>query len=274
MPEYNTWVAIYRAANWCISKLPGIRKSWARAKDQFRDRLQKQTASIVHKKFIHSLRDYLVHASVNQTFDSPGAVRMLDEAAGLMQHMASGSTSTIHACLKLLAKNPGDSDDPYVYTLSRSNSGYASGRGRRLGSKWASELSKNTAFCAIIGHTDGRRGWQKTFDSFSCNDLLRYGDDFVCGREDWRTWYQSTLVYPIRCHPPGQDYHVHLGFLTFDTENLGGFPGVPCSFDFTTVDDYTHACEDSAMWNIGALMADSLAMALWPYLMEQPQGEM
>lgn len=246
-----------------LSRVPGLRRlpvSW-------RDRVLVSPIGFCHERFAHQLRSFAEFCSTSESVlnlaaeDNLGNVectRFCDEASIVMEVMrGSHHSQEVHCCLKLLVQDEDPTAPPRVAVVARSDRGLR-GRPKNLGFTYANPVTANTPFASILGRNDGKTDWKAPFPCFCCNDLKKVQHRFQCGRENFWHYYCSTVAYPIRFHPKTNDEPTTIGFLTFDTQESGGFPGLTCNFDYYNGDEYHSArfysqCKKSPVWSAGAM---------------------
>jgi hypothetical protein len=172
----------------------------------------------------------------------------------------------LHCSLKVLLRGE-TSEDDVVATWMRSEpydgrSGFPSPDTHRV--------SENSVWCALLGRYDGNFNWKNPFCCFACNDLIEHGSEFRCSRDRWQDYYRSTLVFPLRylSQANGERKYNVIGFLAFDSPNKNAFARVPDIFDYRDrpdkIADYNTKLSAAAVFQIGAVMADTLSMFLRP----------
>lgn len=267
--------SLYKVIKW-TSKLPLIR-GFAFS---VRDKLLAPPVGSYHEKFAHQLRTFSLfcaqNASVMSLTDeanlgSPQSTSICDSASRVMEIVIGlRRAQEIHCSLKVLVPDEDPEAVPKVCVVARSDRGLR-GRPKNLGNRYANPVTQNTAFASILGADDGHTKWQAAFPSFSCNQIQNENHRFQCGRDRFSHYYCSTLAFPIRFHVRTDDDPTHIGFLTFDTQEENGFPGVPNTFAFLHDGAYHSSryhseCKKSPIWCTGAMMADTLAACMIPHV--------
>lgn len=168
----------------------------------------------------------------------------------------------IHCCIKLIAPKDSSEEEDKIGTWMRSEP--FDGRP----TEWNPErdfhaITKNTVWCAMYGVSDGTTIW-KPSNCFACNDLVKHGNLFKCDRDNWQSFYRSTLVFPINHVKNAEATEFdRLGFLAFDSPEVGMFRGVPDIFDHRDrLPAYWDKMNESSAFHLGAVFADLLGTAL------------
>lgn len=201
------------------------------------------------------------------------AQNVCGEARKLLGYFLELDSHKLHCCLKVMVPQTGPGDPDKVATWVRSDP--LDDRPIELGDDNAYSVAGNSVWSALLGRSDTKTNWQP-FNCFSCNDLRKHGDLFVCARQNWQKYYRSALVFPIR-YPRdslGSTYR-YIGFLPFDSPDADVFRGLPDIFDFRERRaEYHAALEQSAIFHLGAVLADCLGTFLGPvYEHRQEQKE-
>lgn len=237
----------------------------------------------LHLEAIHRVRRLKAGlAATDESWDS--RIRELPEfctaARSVMGRALGLGEEALHCCIKAFpesaapesAARQSNLGDLEVATLGRSLPSDG-----RPNEQWPADphlVKKNTVFASLLGaavEPEGGGGlyqW-KRFNAFSCNDLMRWNDEgwFHCSRHDWKQFYRSALVYPIRVV-----YYSNLtlnkptvvGFLAFDCPRTDGFAGLPDIFQYMNdPTKYERKLRDCPVFHLGAILADVLAIALY-----------
>jgi hypothetical protein len=191
------------------------------------------------------------------------AVRVCNECRDLMRHALELRPSDLHCCLKMLIPGASTDKPERVATFARSEP--SDNRPAETGESNAHEIKNNTVWSSMMGIPDGTTHWQP-FCCFVCNDLWMAGNLFHCDRQDWKQYYRSSLVFPIR-YPrrAASGEFVYVGFLAFDSPRDTAFIGLPNIFEYRdNPSGYRGILEAKMAFNLGALMADILGSCLYP----------
>jgi len=167
----------------------------------------------------------------------------------------------LHCCIKVVVQK--DQRD-VVSTIGRSEPW-----DNRTGSAfyWPQDVflvDENTVWASLFGRSDGKNHWER-LNCFACNNLPAQ-PSFVCQRKDWKHFYQSSLVFPIRMvnNTPPADIRI-VGMLTFDSPRPGSFGSIPDVFAFRDRwPEYRTALKEHTVFQLGAAFADALGVVLTP----------
>jgi hypothetical protein len=253
-----------------LASLPRDFKEWIPRK--VRNHFLMKTMSLLHYDGIHPIRQFAIdfvdtsshgHSDVMnlQAIDMCGCCRRT------MGQLLKLRAEELHCCLKFLVPGKKDAQDR-VGTWGRSRPFDA----REPEAEITHLVSRNTVWCALLGRRDESTAWGE-FRCFSCNNLPSYKDGpFHCDRQDWFKYYQSTLVFPIRyVETASAEKYETVGFLAFDSPKKGAFWGLPDIFEFRLPEDHSKWAEyhdrlsQSAVFHVGAILADTISMGLRPY---------
>jgi len=141
-----------------------------------------------------------------------------------------------------------------------------------------SQITDGTPWCALLGQSDGVTSWRRQV-CFACNDLLSAHARglFVCKRNNWMSLYKSAIVFPICYRADGNPREAAvIGFLSFDSPLKDAFYGVPDIFSYREHQqrpEYHERLHQVATFHLGAIMADTLSMALRPYTQQWPSSQ-
>lgn len=256
-PEWFGWLA------WGLGKarrLPVIGTFWHYAKC----RATKNVLHDLHDQLLHRLRRLApAVADFDSEYDAAHlATQVCTESRRIVSAFLELGANDLHACIKLLKPplDEGDSEGWRVATWVRSEP--EDDRPFEQGDYNAHKVSANTVWSALLGENDGKEDW-RPYCCFACNDL-RENTNFMCDRDNWRRYYRSVLVFPIRyvADNVGEASGI-IGFLAFDSPKKNAFPGLPDIM--ATSDDpaaFRQKLEKHAIFHLGAIIADTLGAVL------------
>jgi len=165
----------------------------------------------------------------------------------------------LHCCLKMLTPPQLPATVPNVITWARSSP--FDDREVRKPHPMSKETS--SVYAALTGGYDGITQWRK-FPCFSASSLRNSFDKFKCSRQDWSTYYQSVMVFPIRYvrNPDTNDYDT-IGYIAFDSIKKDAFSGLPNIFQYCdNPTEYQNRLLECSAFHLGAIFADSLSAFL------------
>jgi hypothetical protein len=215
----------------------------------------------LHLGVMHSVRKIATNLELAQgdrNGASEAALALVGEARKAMGTFLEIKPANLHCCIKLI-----EEDHRSVGTWARSTP--HDGRPVEIVTGQSHAISENTVWSCLLGEFDGRAKW-RPFTCFCCNDLKAAGSDFRCSRDNWQNFYASALVFPIR-YPTSEDglEFATVGFIAFDSPNVGAFRGMPSIFDYENKPaQYREKLEDSAVFHVGSIIADALGSFLRP----------
>ncbi|MCC5830705.1 MAG: hypothetical protein JJU36_14760 [Phycisphaeraceae bacterium] len=237
-----------KMAPW-LSKLTGLQRLYARLKL----RVPLNAYRHLHKELIHKLREIDINAQDPEhaaVLCSRIASNYLDAACEMIAYTLSEPRDThkLCGCIKLFVSD----DQVRLATWIRSKN--SDGRPVRLDFSGA---TGNSVFAALTGHSDGKTHWPK-LRCFACGDLCSQPRYVNSRGNDYKLWYRSVLVFPIRL-----DHDTIIGFLAFDSPKVNFFGRLPCPYDFIDKPtDYHDELEECALYHIGGIISDTLAIVL------------
>lgn len=222
----------------------------------------------LHYRVLHAARNLAVEMAGHppekaQERASFAARQFCTECRDVMGRMLEVEPSELHCCLKVMTSQEGQGHADRVATWARSDP--LDDRPVEIGNQNAHVICKNSVWASLMGESDGRLDW-RPFPCFACNDLAN-AKGFRCDRDNWEDYYRSALVYPLRYIASDNCYdYVNFGFLAFDSPRNGVFLGVPEIYDYKDEPPRFRArLEKSAVFNLGAIIADALSMFMRPY---------
>ena len=233
--------------------------------------LQLQVLEPLHHDAIHAIQQFGASFS-SEDEDRVGSegIALCTELKKQMSKLVDAPPNGMHCCIKTLGK------DGLIATLSRSTP--YDRRPNEMGMSNAKPASYSSVWCSLMEQSDGITHWQ-AMDCFACDDLPAADTKglFHCERQNWKQWYRSALVFPLRYQSNVHDNeYVVMGFLAFDSPKVGGFRGLPSVFDYTSPDkqaDYHDALRMTAPFQLGAIFAHTLSSFLRPYYENQVADE-
>ena len=219
----------------------------------------------LHEQVIHHSRDLgmrmekWVHTEAETT---ALAKNVCTSSMQLMSNFLELKPGYLNCCFKVLHPSIDKGTNFKVASWTRS-SPYDS----RQKDKTEYTVKDNSVWSAMFGEYDGKTNWDEPYDCFTCNDLWKYSN-FQNSRKDWKTFYRSCLVFPIKyiSYEEGQPVDNLIGFLAFDSPKAGAFGNVPDIFkyssDLESRAKYYSLLHSSPTFHIGAIIADTLSMFL------------
>jgi hypothetical protein len=171
--------------------------------------------------------------------------------------------SNLHCTIKLCNLAEGaDKKECKVYTIARSKP--RDDRPADYHPKF--HLASNaSAFAALLGCNDAKNIWAPHYYcAFISNDLAKH-ERFVCDRPDWQSYYRAAAVFSIRYVKSRREHHTVIGFLTFDSLQIGIFGNVPETFEYKDAkrSQYKELLSGSAFYHVAGILADILAAMLY-----------
>ena len=252
-----------RAAIWIARQL---RKSRATRKivRSIKGRLTLGPMTKVHLAAIHAIR----RISVNQ--DSLPDSSLTYEA---LQSVADGCRDAIaeilevwnehiHCTLKLCGGDKADKRNWKVYTVARSD---PCNRPAEFGRGNYHLVGDNSSFAPLAGCNDRKNVWEpNVFSCFSCGNLRKYTRYDSSGK-NWESYYNSTIVFPLRYRKSDAAEFSVIGFLTFDSQLDDAFGDIPCIFECqNNPAEYQEKLSYMSLFHVGGILADVLAMTFHP----------
>lgn len=263
------YLAIARYLLRVSEKIGPLHKAWVNARELIFFGL----LSRYHNDAVHSIRELALWLRTcpgsGPLLDSEGCLltnRCCTDIGNVMANLLGNDKNPPHCSLKLYVHSD---PEPEIVTIGRAQ---PCNRPPEYGRSHSHLASKNTVFASMLGRSDGKKNWGHPYSSFSCNNLGAV-DRFACDRLDWQSIYKSTLAFPLRFRHPSDETYSFIGFLTFDYNHVNGFPGIPCIFEYENKrDEYEVLCRKSAVWNLGASLADTLSLCILPVLNSQREA--
>ena len=261
---------------WLLRKVPVGRAVLRRVKDHTVHNLLND----LHGQIAHSIRELSVKLLNPDTFNErscrESATALCTASAKIMNGLLEAKgPNQIHCCMKVFAPSKSPTELG-VATFARS----VPGDNRPLGTDDIHLIDKtNTVWCAILGRHDGEWDWRdRQVDVFACNDLRKHRRNFKCDRENWEEYYQSALVYPLRCSNPKTGEVDTYGFIAFDSAHAGAFPGLPDIFGYRDSGEgrteYLDLLTKLYYFHFGAFIADTLGAVIRPFYENSPEQSM
>jgi len=143
-----------------------------------------------------------------------------------------------------------------VYTIARS----LPYRGREeFGPSVYHLIGSNSSFAPLVGCNDRKNTWLPlVYSCFACNNLTKHSERYDNSRDNWSNFYRSTIVFPLRYR---ENHEIKIiGFLTFDSNQIGAFGNIPDIFDYKdNPSAYEEKLSYSSVYHIGGIFADTLA---------------
>jgi hypothetical protein len=238
-----------------------------------REKIMLVTVWRIHLDGIHTVRRFCVndhYLGVLGSEDNPQEPfeDLADGIRDCMAKIAAVLPEEMHCTIKVLegktdgGKEISEKRDWSVYTLARStpcNRPAEFFPCRHL-------VGMNSTFAAIVGCNDKSNTWlPNTYSCFACNDLMKHGN-YECSRKDWKRYFKSTVVFPLRYKKIRDAEHEIMGFLTFDCNSRGVFGNIPDIFDYIGKPvEYNRRLAASAVFHLGGIIADVLASTIYLY---------
>lgn len=130
-------------------------------------------------------------------------------------------------------------------------------------------VEENSSLCALLGRDDGKNTWTKPLPYFFSPNLDRYQKKFQCSRSEFKSYYKTILVLPLRVQNFNNETVTIYGFLTFDSLKKRIFRGrgaVDTRKHHSNWTKYTRSVECSPLINFCGSMADNITSMLYPYI--------
>lgn len=238
---------------------PLFKKGKNRLKRRLKLRVPLNSYRALHSEVIHKMRDLSSCGDIDNSDhlsiyrDMSKEIRdILDNSCSLLALILNQKQwlNSVCACVKVFVE---DNDGPKVATWSRSKNS----EHRPIRHDFT-PIDKNTVFSSLLGQKDGIRQWPH-FRCFTCGDLFSE-ENYANSRKntDWKKWYRSVLVFPIRISPDSV-----IGFLAFDSRQKRFFGDLPNSFKYwETPMEYHSVLEECSLYHIGGIIADTLAIIM------------
>lgn len=226
-----------------------------------------------HFRLIHRIRALSARLEANPSAEAAAALanQICTEARLVLGNFLDLKPNNLHCCLKLMASGgPGNEDEARVSTWARSEP--FDDRPFEQGDANAHLVRTNSVWSALYGRDDGETRW-RIFTCFCCNDLAARAA-FRCDRKNWQNFYHSTLAFPLRFPnnaDGGDGEYQNLGFLAFDSPRKNVFRGLPDIYNHVgDPTGYRTLLEGSPAFHLGAMIADSIAIAIRPLFNQTP----
>jgi len=224
----------------------------------------------LHEQVIHNSRELGVRMedwNLTQVETTNLAKNVCTASTHLLSNLLELKSGHLHCCIKVLlppTEKDSTPNNAQVATWIRSEPYDA-----RPNDKTLYHVSDNSVWSSLLGCNDGKFDWEIPYSCFACNDLYAH-ESFRNSRANWRNYYRSALVFPIRymTHEEGQAVFNVMGFLAFDAPNKRAFDNVPDIYDYK--DDlgkraeYFSLLSNTTVFQVGAVIADTLSMFLRP----------
>ncbi|MFB0553771.1 MAG: hypothetical protein ACETWQ_10710 [Phycisphaerae bacterium] len=222
---------------------------------------------VIHLSAIHAIREFAVKEGFGVVVNRNYPLRPYEELANACRSALAATLRfppvmfhcTISYCGGTTAGKP--TGQRKVWNFAHST--IDCDRHLPLGPDEATTVGSNSSYAALLGCKDRRNEWKHRFRCFACDNLPE--DIYDDADPDWRTWYRSRLVFPLR-YPTydrrGAPIDNITGFLSYDTLQTEIF-GVPSIFDH--MDDpggYANQHKGLVVCNAGGIIADCIAIAI------------
>ena len=225
----------------------------------------REFARQLHHDAIHSIRAVSPALSAEDWDKAAShALEFCNNSCKIIRYLTDIGIEELHCCLKSLQPcDCTEEGEDIVSTLSRSIP--YDERPLRSDSD-DHRVSENTVWCALLGRNDGFHGWHQA-KCFVCNNLPQHAAIFKCTRKKWPGLYKSTMVFPINYMSDQDTRECQIsGFLAFDSPHTDAFGGLPDIFDYRdNLATYHTLLRKSAIFNTGAILADTLSIAFRPF---------
>lgn len=221
----------------------------------------------LHEQVIHNARalgmrlENWIHTEIETT---TLAKNVCTSSMQLLSHLLELKPGYLNCCFKVLHASGGCDTNFTVASWTRSEP-YDS----RHKDTTQYTVQENSVWSALFGTYDGRINWIEPYKCFSCNDLWKHSE-FQNSRQNWKTFYRSALVLPIKymSYENGKEIENLIGFLAFDSPKQGAFGDVPDIYDYNrdleSRAKYYSLLHSSVTFHICAVIADTLSMFLRP----------
>ena len=233
-----------------------------------RARVMWGTASQLHHKFAHHLRDFAVGTGGDFSGVNPAQLRgLIDGCRDVVCQFLEVESCIIHATLKFIGPCPSENrSQAPIYTVARSSQ---SSRTPEIGIPHPA--GHNSDFSALLGCADRQYLWSQPYSVFACGDLTAPHVHYDCSRVNWQNCYRTTLVLPLRYPDPHTLEQQFMGFLTFDSLRANVFGDIPDIFRHigNGRDEYTEKLSKCPLVHLTGVMADILATTIFLLLSRQ-----
>jgi hypothetical protein len=235
-----------------------------------REKIILETVFRLHLDGIHLIRrfsvnDHFLGVLGNQDNPSEPFEDLADGIRDVLAKTIAVDCRALHCTIKTLQGSDGTpKEDWQVYTLARST---PCERPAEFHPTYHL-VGRNSSFAALVGCNDLSNTWlPNAHVCFGCNDLW-VQDKYECTRKDWKRYFRSTVVFPLRYRKIQQQDHKIVGFLTFDCKSAKVFGNIPNIFDFKDEPvEYNKRLQGSSVYHVGGMVADILAATI--YLQEE-----
>lgn len=218
-----------------------------------------------HEELLPQLRNYalaLTDLRDHNLAATALAQAVCSDSCAVMRRLLELNENDLHSCLKVFFRNDSNNGTDLVGTVARSQP--ADTRVTSLGRADLHPVAENSIWCSLLGRDDGYTSW-KPLRCFACNDLFKHSAVFACTRKQWASLYRSVLVFPLMYPAAEAGQFEVVGFLVFDSRRENAFPGLPDVFEHReNLDAYHRRLAETATFQLGATIADTLAMFLRP----------
>lgn len=223
---------------------------------------------ILHFSAIHAIREFVTEGGFSVVLERKSPLKPYEDVADACANTMAAAAAikpealhcTISYCGGVKRGKPSASRKVWNFADSRTNVA----RPSLLGPEKGTIVGKNSSYAALLKCKDKENDWRFQFPCFTCDDLTKipkYVDDFP----DWKVWYQSRLVFPLRFRlrdKEGRPVDIIRGFLSFDSHTKNVFD-VPSIFAYTNDPvAYETELEGLDVCNVGGIIADTIAMAI------------
>ncbi len=222
-----------------------------------------------HINFVHELRKVSINAeSIAESNISCDTLESLaDGCRDVMADILEVWPNDLHCTMKLCEGEGCEKEEIKVYTIARSQ---PCKRPAEYGLDNYHLIGNNSSFASIVGCGDRRNKWTPhAFTVFVCGDLTKESN-YDDSRGDWKDYYRSTMVFPLRIKKTKDKEYNVFGFLTFDSYKTNALKGMPNTFRYITdKKGYDEKLSYSAAFHIGGSLADSISTIFYPAITEQ-----
>jgi len=221
--------------------------------------------SALHLQFAHQIRSFMLRATTVgiRNLEPSDCYNLANGLRDVLAQLLDVSPSRLHCTIKLCEQESGKTNQECkIYTIARSD---PSNRPAEYYPNFHL-AGDNSGFACTLGCNDRKNTWHPhAYNCFLCNDL-KSEERFDCSRENFISYYKAAAIFPLRCRRGKEASPQIIGFLTFDSLDVGVFGKIPNIFEFrdSKRDWYEEACCYSTLVQTGGIMADVLAAVVFP----------
>ena len=219
----------------------------------------------LHHEAVHAIRTVAINRqlSLHDKFEQNAGVYefLATRCRNAFASVLGLETDRFHCSIKLVDQKKKNVAERSVWTLARSEACTADPTvlSANLRKEVLQTVGINSASAALTGCSDRKANWHGKYNCFCCNDLTKYSE-YDNARDNYKDYYRSVMVFPLRWSKRGESQITVRGFLSFDSKLTNVFPNTPCIFEYKHSAEayYKDLCE-SIPFHVGGIIADVLA---------------